>query len=118
MSMSQIILVGYLGIEPELKYTKNQTPVLNLSIGVSELPRDNSKAKAKTHWHKCRRWGKIAESNKAQLSKGDKVFIKGILVYDQWEDKNGYKHKVAVIEIEQLEAMKYENITIDMGSHS
>ena len=89
MSFSEITLIGFLGSEPELKYTKNNTPVLTISVGVSErlkatAPKD---LKPKTFWHKCRRWGKYAESNQTSLKKGDEVFIKGHLVYDSWEDR-------------------------------
>ena len=118
MSFSQTILIGHLGADPELRYTKNQNPVVNLSVGVSErLPFNAPKdRKAKTFWHKCRRWGLQAESHSTKLKKGDKVFIKGTLVYDVWEDKSGYKHKDAIVEIEHLEKMYFENVTIDMNS--
>jgi single-strand DNA-binding protein len=117
MSLSQVILVGHLGIDPEMRYTKNQTAVLNLSVGVAEkLKSTDPKDKvAKTHWHRCRVWGHYAESIKPMLKKGDKVFIKGSLIYDTWEDKTGRHHKDAIVEVESLEKMYYENITIDMG---
>lgn len=117
MSFSQIIIIGHLGADPELRYTKNQNPVLNMSVGVSEnlpptAPKDK---KPKTHWHKCRRWGLAAENLGVILKKGDKVFIKGNLVYDVWEDKMGNKHKDAYIEVEHLEKMYYEHVSIDLG---
>jgi single-strand DNA-binding protein len=118
MSFSQIVIIGHLGADPDLRYTKNQNPVVNMSIGVSEnLPMSAPKdKKPKTYWHKTRRWGLQAENHSTQLKKGDKVFIKGTLVYDVWEDKSGFKHKDAIIEIEHLEKMYYENVTIDMNS--
>lgn len=117
MSFSEITIIGYLGSEPELKYTKNQKAVLNLSVGVGErIKRSDPKTKkAKTYWHKCRRWAEQAENSKAQLKKGDKVFIKGHLLYETWEDKAGRHHKDAVIEIDYLEKMFFENITINLG---
>jgi single-strand DNA-binding protein len=117
MSFSEITIIGYLGSEPELKYTKNQKAVLNLSVGVGERVKrtDPKDKKAKTYWHKSRRWGEQAQKNKTDLKKGDKVFIKGHLVYDSWEDKAGRHHKDAVIEIDYLEKMYFENITINLG---
>ncbi len=118
MSYSQIIIIGHLGADPDLKYTKNQTAVLNLSIGVPEkLSPNTPKDKvAKTHWHRCRRWGKFAEQNAPTLKKGDKVFLKGTLVYDSWQDRSSKWHKDAIIEIEHLEKMYYEKISIDLDS--
>ena len=65
MSFSEITIIGFLGADPEVKYTKSNTAVLTISVGVSErlkatAPKD---IKAKTYWHKCRRWGKQAENN-------------------------------------------------------
>ncbi len=120
MSFSEITMIGFIGNDPELKYTKNNTAVLTLSVGVSErlkatAPKD---LKPKTFWHKSRRWGKRAETDKTNLKKGDKVFIKGHLIYDSWEDRAGRKHKDAVIEIDYLEKMLFENITISLGDES
>ncbi len=116
MSFSQIIIIGHLGVDPELNYTKNKTPVLNLSIGVNEVLPSNAPKdkKAKTHWHRCRKWGTRAEALATILKKGDKVFIKGVLIYDVWEDKTAQKHKDAYIEIDYLEKMIYENISIEI----
>lgn len=118
MSFSQIVIIGHLGNDPELRYTKNQNPVVNFSVGVPERLSMNApkQKQPKTYWHKCRRWGKQAEQNQTMLKKGDKVFIKGTLVYDSWQDKADRWHKDAVIEIEHLEKMYFENMTIDLES--
>ena len=118
MNFSQIIIMGHIGNVPELKYTKNQKAILNISVGVSEvipahMPKDT---KPKTHWHKCRKWGKAAESLQPSLKKGDKVFIKGTLIYESWEDRTGTWHKNAIVEIEHLEKMYFEHISIDLDS--
>lgn len=119
MSFSQVVIIGHLGADPDLRYTKNQKAVLNLSIGVQEKQnkeKTRMETKAKTHWHKCRVWGKLAESIKPTLKKGDKVFIKGTLIYDSWQDKTSKWHKDAIVEIEHLEKMYFENISIDLDS--
>jgi single-strand DNA-binding protein len=118
MSFSQIVIIGHLGVDPDLKYTKNQTAVMNISVGVPEKlsPKAPMDKKPKTFWHKCRRWGKQAEQLKPMLKKGDKVFIKGTLIYDSWQDRTGNWHKDAIIEIEHLEKMYFEKISIDLES--
>ena len=118
MSYSQIILRGHLGADPEIRYTKNETAILNMSVGVAQRQSMNTPKdiKPKTYWHKCRRWGENAKRDQTMLKKGDKVFIKGNLIYDTWEDKAGRNHKDAVVEIEYLEKMYYENVTIDLNS--
>ena len=119
MSFSQTIIIGHLGIDPQIKYTKNQKAVLNLSVGVSAYQNPQTTPKdepAKTHWHKCRIWGDKAESIAPSLKKGDKVFLKGTLIYDSWQDKTDKWHKDAIIEVHHLEKMYYEHISIDLDS--
>lgn len=118
MSFSQVVIIGHIGNVPELKYTKNQRAVLNISVGVSENLPDHmpKETKPKTYWHKCRKWGKFAEKLQPSLKKGDKVFIKGTLIYESWQDRAGTWHKNAIIEIEHLEKMYFENISIDLDS--
>jgi len=118
MSFSQTVLIGHLGADPDMKYTKNQTAILTLSIGVSEsLPKSaRLETKPKTHWHKCQAWGKRAETLAPSLKKGDKVFLKGTLTYDSWQDQSKKWHKDAIIKIEHLEKMYFENISIDLDS--
>ena len=118
MSFSQTVIIGHIGNEPQMKYTKNQKAILNISVGVAgrispDAPIDQ---KPKTHWHKCRMWGTRAEQHEPSLKKGDKVFIKGTLIYDSWQDQTKKWHKDAIIEIEHLEKMYYENISIDLES--
>jgi len=118
MSFSQTVIIGHIGAEPVMKYTKNQKAILTLSVGVSGKISPNAPIdkKPKTHWHKCRIWGARAEKNQPNLKKGDKVFIKGTLIYDSWQDQTKKWHKDAVVEIEHLEKMYFEKITIDLDS--
>ncbi len=118
MSFSQTVIIGHIGVDPIMKYTKNQKAVLNLSVGVSGTisPDAPIEQKPKTHWHKCRIWGARAEKHAPSLKKGDKVFIKGTLIYESWQDQTKKWHKDAIIEIEHLEKMYFEKITIDLDS--
>ncbi|MBD65802.1 MAG: hypothetical protein CME62_11385 [Halobacteriovoraceae bacterium] len=118
MSFSQTLIIGHLGANPEMKYTKSSKAILTFSVGVAEyLPPSAPKdQKPKTHWHKCRVWDKRAETLQPQLKKGDKVFVKGTLVYDTWQDKANNWHKDALIDVHYLEKMYFENISIDLDS--
>ena len=77
MSFSQIMIIGHLGADPELKYTKNQNPVSTLSVGVSERtkPTDPKDKVPKTYWHKCRRWGVQAEKGNSFLKNNQRKII-------------------------------------------
>jgi single-strand DNA-binding protein len=111
--MNEITFIGNLGNDPELSYTKNQKPILNFSVAVNRSWKDKEgNLKTKTIWHKCRRWGNVAEKNNSNLKKGMRVFIKGELSYDSWTDKEQNKRRDAVVEVDYLERFSGEIVKI------
>lgn len=92
MSVNKVIILGYLGQDPELKYTPGGVPVCSFSIATSETWRDKTNEKQeRTEWHKIIVWNKLAELCGQYLSKGRQVFLEGSLQTRAWEDKNGEK---------------------------
>lgn len=81
-SINKVILIGRLGRDPELKYTQNQTAVVNMSLATTEY--DGS-----TEWHSIQVWNKTAESCAKYLSKGRQVYVEGSLKTRKWKDKDG-----------------------------
>jgi len=90
--VNKVILVGRLGADPKITYTKDQTPVANFNIATSEswTGKDGNKQE-KTEWHRITVWKKLATLCKEYLSKGKQVYIEGKLQTRSWEDKNGQK---------------------------
>lgn len=81
-SVNKVILIGRLGRDPELRYTKESTAITNLSLATTEY--DNS-----VEWHSVSVWGKTAESCAKYLSKGRQVYVEGSLKTRKWKDKDG-----------------------------
>lgn len=88
-SLNKVFVLGNLGSDPELRYTGNQTPVVNFTIATSHKPAPDKPEV--TEWHKIVVWGKQAESAKKYLFKGSKALVEGRLQTRQWE-QNGQKH--------------------------
>lgn len=90
-SLNKVMILGRLGQDPEMRYTQNQTPVVNLSVATSEYRKDNVGEKNEfTEWHKIVVFSKQAENCQKYLSKGSQVFIEGKLQTRSW-DKDGEK---------------------------
>lgn len=84
------ILIGNLGGDPELRYTKNQSAVCNFSIATSEKWKDsNGEQQEETNWHRIVVWGKQAEACEKYLSKGSQVYVEGTTKHRKWEDDDG-----------------------------
>lgn len=104
--VNKAILIGYLGADPELRYTPKGDPVLRFRVAVTETWRDMSGAKReRTEWLSCVLWGKRGEALSAYLSRGSRVYIEGKIQTRKWEDKNGitrYSTGVVVSDVKLL----------------
>lgn len=88
--VNKVILIGNLGDDPEVRYTKSGQSVASFSLATSEkwTGKDGNKEE-KTEWHKIVVWGKLAEICGEYLTKGKQVYIEGRLQTRDWEDKDG-----------------------------
>jgi len=90
--MNRVTLIGNLGQDPELKYTKNGTALLNIRLATSEsyVTRDGER-KERTDWHRVVVWDKRAEGLNKCLEKGSKICVEGRIQTRKWEDQDGNK---------------------------
>jgi len=83
---AKLILVGNLGGDAELRYTKDGKPVLSWSLATDYGWGDNQR----TIWYRCSLWGDRAEKLKPYLLKGKALLVEGILTEPQpWQGKDG-----------------------------
>lgn len=79
----KLVIIGYLGRDPEMRYLPDGTAVTKFSIATSEKWTDKAGAKQEeTTWFTCDVWGKKAETAHQYLSKGSKVLVEGRLKPD------------------------------------
>ena len=89
-SFNKIIIVGYLGRDPELKYTPQGTAVCNFSVATTEKRKDKSgEAQDQTTWFRIAVWGRQAEVANQYLTKGRQVCIEGRLRQEEYTDRDG-----------------------------
>lgn len=91
-SVNQVILVGRLGQEPEVKYLPKGDAICNLSLATSKqwTDKQTGEKKEKTEWHRVVLFGNIAELAARWTKKGTVVFVRGELETREWE-KDGIK---------------------------
>ncbi|HXG92727.1 MAG TPA: single-stranded DNA-binding protein [Blastocatellia bacterium] len=89
-SFNKIIIVGYLGRDPELRYTPQGTPVCDFSVATTERRKDKSgEVQERTTWFRVSFFGRQAEVASQYLSKGRQVYVEGQLSQREWTDKDG-----------------------------
>lgn len=74
----QVTLVGYLGQDPELKFTPAGKAITNFSVATNRSWTDAEGVKHdETVWWRVACWGKLAEVTNEYLAKGRPVLIVG-----------------------------------------
>lgn len=111
-NVNKVILIGNLGVDPELRYTAKGTAVLNLPLATSRrTKKEDGEWDERTEWHNVVVWGKQAENCTQFLQKGDRVYVEGQLQKSSWNDAEGnmrWKSEVYVDEVKFLSKSKQE----------
>ncbi|MFC6592023.1 single-stranded DNA-binding protein [Deinococcus lacus] len=103
--MNEVILIGNLTRDPELRYTPAGDAVLGISLAVNESWKDRQgQQQEKTHWIDVTLWRELAEAAK-DLRKGDPVMVRGRLTNESWTDKEGNKRNSTKVEATRVEAL-------------
>lgn len=89
MSFNKITVVGFLGKDPELKYTTQGTPICTFSMATTEKRKVNGELQEETTWFRVTLFGRQAETASQYLAKGKQVYIEGRLRVDEWTDRDG-----------------------------
>lgn len=88
--LNKAILIGYLGADPELKYTQGGQAILKIRMATTERFKNQAgEAQERTEWHTVTVWGKLGETLSKMLVKGKQVYVEGRIQTRSYEDKNG-----------------------------
>ncbi len=92
--LNKVMVIGYLGRDPEMRFTPTGKSVANFSIACSRSWKSADGEKhTETEWFNVVAWGSLAEISKQYLEKGSRAYIEGRLQSRSWEDNKGVQHK-------------------------
>lgn len=105
--LNNVILIGNLTRNIELRYLQNGTAIGKSAIAVTKKSKgQNGQVIENTMFIDLTFWGKTAEIASQYLSKGSKLAVNGEIVLDQWQDQqtgqNRQKHSIRVETMEML----------------
>ncbi|MCP4539454.1 MAG: single-stranded DNA-binding protein [Chloroflexi bacterium] len=76
----KIIIAGFLGKDPEMRYTQDGTPVTTFSVATSrKYNRADGTQVDETVWFRITAWRRLAETCNEYLKKGRQVLVEGRL---------------------------------------
>ena len=93
-SLNKVLLIGRLGVDPEIKQMVNGKNVARLSLATSNTWKDKStgEKKEKTEWHRVVIFNEgLVNVVQQYVKKGTQVYIEGQLTTRKWKDeKSGF----------------------------
>jgi single-strand DNA-binding protein len=100
-ALNQVILMGNLTRDPDLRYTPQGTAVVRLGLAVNERRRGQQEEE-RTHFLEVQAWRELAEWA-SELRKGDGLLVIGRLVNDSWTSSSGERRFQTRVEALRLE---------------
>lgn len=105
---NNVILVGNLTRDIELRYSQNGSAIANTAIATSRKFTVNGEKKEETCFVDITFFGRSGEVANQYLRKGSKILVEGRLHFEQWEDKTSgqkrSKHSVIVETMQMLDS--------------
>ncbi len=97
-SINQVMLMGNLTRDPELRNTPSGQSVCSFSLAINRSWQDQSgQAQEAVDYFDVVAWGKLGELVNQYLSKGRKCLVQGRLSQRSWEQEGQKRNKVEVV---------------------
>ena len=95
--LNEIILMGRLTRDPELRYTASNTPVASFSLAVDRDFKPKEGGEKEADFIDCVAWRQTGEFVSKYFQKGSMAAVKGRLQIRDWQDKEGNKRRSAEV---------------------
>jgi single-strand DNA-binding protein len=107
--INKVILVGNVGVDPEVRYMPNGNAVTTLSIATSESWKDKTTGEKqdRTEWHRVVCFNRLGEIAGEYVRKGSKLYVEGSLRTRKWQDQQGqdrFTTEIIATDIQMLDS--------------
>lgn len=91
--VNKVILVGNVGIDPEVRTTESGVKVARIRLATTErlFDRQANEAKEHTEWHTITLWRGLADVVDKYVRKGTQIYVEGACSTREWMDKDNNK---------------------------
>ena len=116
--VNKAILIGNLGAEPELRFTKNNVAVCTLSLATNDRVKNaQGEWDDKTTWHRVILFKQTAENAAEYLHKGSAVYVEGKIENRQWQDNEGVTRYITEIIGNNIQYLDGKSNATEQGSN-
>ena len=107
--INKVILVGNVGVDPDVRYMPNGNAVTTLSLATSETWKDKQTGdkQERTEWHRVVCFNRLGEIAGEYVRKGSKLYVEGSLRTRKWQDPQGqdrYTTEIVASDIQMLDS--------------
>jgi len=91
--INKVILVGNVGLEPEVRSLESGVKVARLRLATTEriFDRQTNETKELTEWHTVTLWRGLADVVDKYVHKGSQLYIEGSIRTREWTDRDNQK---------------------------
>ena len=103
-TVNYVELIGWLGKDPEERFTPSGIAIASLSIAVKRLGgrQEDGSWLIETDWIDVEAFDKLAETATANLHKGSRVRVTGSLRTETWQDREGHSRKRVYVRADDI----------------
>ncbi|KTC77910.1 single-stranded DNA-binding protein [Legionella brunensis] len=107
--INKVILIGNVGVDPDVRYMPNGNAVTTISLATSETWKDKQTGdkQERTEWHRVVCFNRLGEIAGEYVRKGSKLYVEGSLRTRKWQDQQGqerYTTEIVATDIQMLDA--------------
>ena len=103
MSVNKVILLGYVGSDPDVRYPEKDRAVAFVSLATNERYA-NSTAEI-TEWHSLVMGGRNAELAEKYIRKGSRIYVEGRLRTREYDDRMKIRRRKTEIIVDKVELL-------------
>lgn len=105
--VNKVILVGNVGIDPEVRTTESGVKVARVRLATTEriYDRQTNESKELTEWHTITLWRGLADVVDRYVKKGSQLYIEGRLRTREWTDKDNIKRYTTEVLADEMKLL-------------
>lgn len=105
--INKVILVGNVGMDPEVRTTESGVKVARIRLATTErlFDRQANETKEHTEWHTVTLWRGLADVVDKYVRKGSQLYIEGRLRTREWTDKDNQKRYTTEIMADDMKLL-------------
>lgn len=115
--VNKVILVGNVGMDPEVRTTESGVKVARIRLATTErlFDRQANETKEHTEWHTITLWRGLADVVDKYVRKGSQLYIEGRLRTREWMDKENNKRYTTEILADTMNMLGRRNDNAGQG---